>query len=186
MSLSENIHRYRTGKNMSQLDLAEALEVSRQSVSKWETGTAVPELDKLVKMSDLFGISLDELIGRDSSVPAVPETQPAPTPQGIATGDLVSILLLLFGVLVPVVILATSENHNSTFLFVVGLFIIPPLVTVCAACCSPKNTVLFRVYLVYDIILGILSAIAANVLAPFILILYIFPIGFWSDHREKA
>ena len=54
MSLSDNILKLRTGKNMSQLDLADALEVSRQSVSKWETGTAVPELDKLIKMAKLF------------------------------------------------------------------------------------------------------------------------------------
>lgn len=62
MTLGERICQFRTAKNLSQGDLAEALDVSRQSVSKWETGTSVPELDKLVKMSDLFGVSLDELV----------------------------------------------------------------------------------------------------------------------------
>ena len=62
MSLAENIYRFRTERNMSQLDLANDLEVSRQSVSKWETGTAVPELDKLVRLSKLFDVSLDELV----------------------------------------------------------------------------------------------------------------------------
>jgi len=62
MRLSENIYRLRTAQNMSQLDLADALEVSRQSVSKWETGTAVPELEKLVKIAKLFDVSLDELV----------------------------------------------------------------------------------------------------------------------------
>lgn len=47
---------------MSQGDLAEELEVSRQSISKWETDGAVPELDKLVRLSELFGVSLDELV----------------------------------------------------------------------------------------------------------------------------
>ena len=73
MSLAENIYRLRTEKNMSQLELAEALEVSRQSVSKWETGTAVPELDKLIRLSDLFGITLDELVGRSSPDPDSPQ-----------------------------------------------------------------------------------------------------------------
>ena len=84
MSLSENIYRLRTEKNMSQLDLAEALEVSRQSVSKWETGTAVPELDKLVKMAKLFEISLDELVSGEAQ-PEKPEPAPfiAPEPQVI-------------------------------------------------------------------------------------------------------
>ena len=69
MSLAENIYRFRTEQNMSQLDLADALEVSRQSVSKWETGTAVPELDKLIKMSKLFGVTLDELVSGEVSAP---------------------------------------------------------------------------------------------------------------------
>ena len=73
MSLSENIYRLRTEKNMSQLDLADALEVSRQSVSKWETGAAVPELDKLLKLCDLFCVTLDELVGRPTSDSKAPQ-----------------------------------------------------------------------------------------------------------------
>ena len=46
MNLHETIYRLRTARGMSQLELAEALEVSRQSISKWETGAAVPELDR--------------------------------------------------------------------------------------------------------------------------------------------
>lgn len=62
MSLGERIYKLRTEKNLSQGELADALEVSRQSVSKWETNVSVPELDKLVKLSGMFGVSLDELI----------------------------------------------------------------------------------------------------------------------------
>ncbi len=69
MSLSENILRLRTEKNLSQMDLADALEVFRQSVSKWETGAAVPELDKLIKMSKLFGVTLDELVSGEAPEP---------------------------------------------------------------------------------------------------------------------
>lgn len=65
MALHENIYRLRTARNMSQGDLAEALEVSRQSISKWENGTAVPELDRLIKMSQLFGLTLDQLVGNE-------------------------------------------------------------------------------------------------------------------------
>ncbi len=72
MTLADNIYRFRTEQNMSQLDLADALEVSRQSVSKWETGSAVPELDKLVKMCDLFDVSLDMLVGRTTPAAAAP------------------------------------------------------------------------------------------------------------------
>ena len=84
MKVGENILKLRTEKNMSQLDLADALEVSRQSVSKWETGAAVPELDKLVRMTKLFDVSLDELVSGEAQ-PEKPEpvTVIAPEPQVI-------------------------------------------------------------------------------------------------------
>ena len=62
MKLNEKIYRLRTEKKLSQGDLAEILDVSRQSVSKWETGASIPDLDKLVKMSDLFGVTMDFLV----------------------------------------------------------------------------------------------------------------------------
>ena len=84
MSLAENIYRYRTERNMSQLDLADALEVSRQSVSKWETGAAVPELDKLIKMAKLFGMTLDELVsGEAPATKEVPVREEPPEPKVI-------------------------------------------------------------------------------------------------------
>lgn len=79
MNLGENIYHHRTGKNMSQGDLAAALDVSRQSVSKWENNIAVPELEKLVRMCELFGITLDELVGAQAEQAAhspMTESQP--------------------------------------------------------------------------------------------------------------
>ena len=62
MSLGENIARLRSQKGWSQEELAGALAVSRQSVSKWETDASVPDLDKLMKLSEVFGVSLDALV----------------------------------------------------------------------------------------------------------------------------
>ncbi len=62
MSLGETIYRLRTEKNLSQGDLAEMLEVSRQSVSKWENNSAVPDLEKIIRLSEIFEMSLDELV----------------------------------------------------------------------------------------------------------------------------
>lgn len=76
MNLGENIYRLRTEKNMSQGDLADALEVSRQSVSKWENNSAVPELDKLKKMSHLFGVTLDELVNGQQNAETPPPQSP--------------------------------------------------------------------------------------------------------------
>lgn len=67
MNLGEKIYELRTEKGLSQGDLADELDVSRQSVSKWENNTAVPDLDKLIKLCDIFEISLDELTGREQT-----------------------------------------------------------------------------------------------------------------------
>lgn len=66
MTLGETITRLRTENGWSQGDLADALNVSRQSISKWGTDGSVPELDKLLKLSDLFGVTLDELVRGES------------------------------------------------------------------------------------------------------------------------
>lgn len=76
MNLSEKIYQLRTAKNLSQGDLADALDVSRQSISKWETGASVPELDKLVKLSQLFDVSLDELVLDKASEGTPPPPEP--------------------------------------------------------------------------------------------------------------
>ena len=60
--LSEKIINLRKSRGWSQEELAERLNVSRQSVSKWESGVSNPDLDKIVAMSTLFGVSTDYLL----------------------------------------------------------------------------------------------------------------------------
>ena len=70
MTLGQNIIRLRTARGYSQAALAEALGISRQSISKWETDASIPDLDKLVRLSDLFEVTLDELVrGKAPDVP---------------------------------------------------------------------------------------------------------------------
>ena len=114
MSLGENIYKLRTGKRLSQEDFAAAMEVSRQSVSKWENNMAVPELEKLIKMAKLFEVSLDELVGNIPPQPAPQKTEPIPvsTP-GITTGDLISVVLLIFAIILPIFAICTMHIFNS-------------------------------------------------------------------------
>lgn len=69
MELSEKIQSLRKKKGMSQEALAEKLNVSRQAVSKWELGVSVPDVDKIVLMSDLFGVTTDYLLKRQEEIP---------------------------------------------------------------------------------------------------------------------
>ena len=62
MDFSEKLLTLRKAKNLTQEELAEKLNVSRQSVSKWESGQAVPELDKIVAISTVFDVTTDYLL----------------------------------------------------------------------------------------------------------------------------
>lgn len=62
MKLSDRIQELRKTKGMSQEELADRVGVTRQAVSKWESGQSVPELDKIVALSEIFDVSTDYLL----------------------------------------------------------------------------------------------------------------------------
>lgn len=66
MSFAEKILNLRTKSGLSQEALADRLMVSRQAVSKWESGVTLPETEKLVVISNMFGVSLDYLLKDDA------------------------------------------------------------------------------------------------------------------------
>lgn len=76
MTLSEKIQLLRKKSGLSQEELAEKLEVSRQSVSKWELGQAFPEMSKMLQLSEIFGVSVDyllkDVLERDFIAPPCP------------------------------------------------------------------------------------------------------------------
>ena len=67
MELYKNLARLRKEAGLSQQDLAERLDVSRQSISKWELGTALPSMENLIGLSRLYGVSLDYLVGNSET-----------------------------------------------------------------------------------------------------------------------
>ena len=60
--LSERIYQFRRNSGLSQEQLAEKIGVSRQAISKWESGISTPELEKLLALSECFDITIDELV----------------------------------------------------------------------------------------------------------------------------
>lgn len=85
MEFNNKLYELRKQKGLSQEELANRLNVSRQTVSKWEVGDSTPDMEKLIAISDLFGISLDELV-----LNKTPEPAPAPTEQAPAKSELYS------------------------------------------------------------------------------------------------
>lgn len=66
MDMKETLTFYRKRQSLSQIDLADALEVSRQTVSKWETGAALPSAENLLALSKLYGVTVDALLNGET------------------------------------------------------------------------------------------------------------------------
>ena len=133
MTLGQNIARLRAQKNLSQGDLADALEVSRQSVSKWETDASIPELDKLLRLAELFGVTLDELVKGESAQPEaargeVPDKESAGAYTAAApaarreTRQIVGTILLCFGALIGILIMLFAGTLAG-FILALPLFV---------------------------------------------------------------
>lgn len=65
MTLNENIKQLRMARNMSQVDLAKILGVTKQSISNWENNNIQPSIDMLIHLSKFFAVSTDYLLGLD-------------------------------------------------------------------------------------------------------------------------
>lgn len=70
MKFNEKLIKLRKAAGFSQEELGNRLNVARQTVSKWELGETTPEMDKLEELSNIFGISIDELV-KDDAIPNV-------------------------------------------------------------------------------------------------------------------
>lgn len=134
MSLGQTICRLRSQKGYSQSELADKLGVSRQSVSKWETDASAPDLENLVKLHELFGVTMDQLILGDASqqttAPAAPVAPAgsAPVPVQAIAGT----LLAVAGVL----LLALSALQGK---LAVGLILAVPFVVLALICFLVKR-----------------------------------------------
>lgn len=135
MNLGETIYRLRTERNLSQGDLAEALEVSRQSVSKWENNSAVPELDKLIKLARIFDITLDELVSGEASPshqqPPAQNAPSVPERKGLSTQQILGIVLLSLGGLALIIFTVVGIFTGA---WALGLMVTAPFL-ICGAIC---------------------------------------------------
>ena len=122
MSLSENLQNLRKIKNISQEELAEKLNVSRQAVSKWESGSGYPETEKIIAICEIFDCSMDELVKGKISQDIKSDKNSydsvmTKTAKGIALG----VVLILIGVSVMLTILGFTTPGNEETLTLIGV-----------------------------------------------------------------
>ena len=81
MKLSDKITTLRKANNWTQEELAEKIDVSRQAISRWENGTALPDANNILQLSKLFDVTADYLLNEDydsdNDIPCVKEVQQA-------------------------------------------------------------------------------------------------------------
>jgi len=111
MTFHEILLQERKRLGLSQEDLAGMVNVSRQAVSKWETGDAMPDLPKLLALADALGVSLDELCAR--TAPAAPAAEPAAPAKKNRVRILAVVCILLCFLLVTAIALLFSLSAPS-------------------------------------------------------------------------
>lgn len=79
MNLPDKLAFLRRAKGLCQQELADEMNVSRQAVSKWESGNVMPSLDNLIYLSKLYGVTIDSLIDDSQDLPPEP-APPEPVP----------------------------------------------------------------------------------------------------------
>ena len=167
MNLGETIYRLRTEKQLSQGELAEMLEVSRQSISKWENNSAVPELEKLLRLSEIFEVSLDELVKGEEKTKDVPPPEVKTEvvyekPAGFPPRKIAGTILLCMGFLVTILLMVAGGG-------LAGLIFASPFLVCGIICFAFKKNVglwcAWAVYVLFDIYMSYATGISrANVL----------------------
>lgn len=124
MSFSENLQTLRKANNISQEQLAERLDVSRQAVSKWETDGGYPEMDKLIALCSIFKCTMDELVTGKISVDMTNERKQYDTHYNrFAKGIALGVGLIIFGVAMVVLLSAISMTDLMDAIGVTTLFL---------------------------------------------------------------
>lgn len=87
MKLADNLQINRRRMGLSQEELAEKCQISRQAIAKWESGESVPTIEKLIFLADFYKVTLDELVGRKEDVVLFEDFIKRYVPSNVRFGD---------------------------------------------------------------------------------------------------
>lgn len=122
MIFSERLKKEREKKGWSQAELAEKIHVSRQSVSKWETGKNYPSIEVIIDLSDLFGITIDELLRSDEELKekVIQDSKQLAYPKWKVLFDSV-FLLGVFLLVIKIIIIGLNHFAGTDILILEGM-----------------------------------------------------------------
>ena len=123
MNISERLFNLRKNKKLSQEELANILGVSRQTISKWETGESTPDFDKIIPLCEFYGITSDELL---SGKKDIIETKKEENRNNFARNMAIAIGLYIISVVFVVV---ADEIFNQEIIGISLFFIVNAIAT---------------------------------------------------------
>ena len=123
MNISERLFNLRKNKNLSQEELANILGVSRQTISKWETGESTPDFDKIIPLCEFYGITSDELL---SGKKDIVEAKKEENRNNFARNMAIAIGLYIISVVFVVV---ADEIFNQEIIGIALFFIVNAIAT---------------------------------------------------------
>lgn len=140
--ISENITKNRKKLGLTQLELAEKLNYSDKTLSKWERAESIPDIITLKELANIFGITVDELIGEKSDVPAyvIPQKKKIMTKRNIISVSLLSVgLVWLIAILVFVVLSLVLKEPSCIWLTFISAFPVTAIVLLVFSCVWGNN-----------------------------------------------
>lgn len=170
MSIGEKIYDLRKKKNMSQEELANIINVSRQTISKWETGETNPDFDKIVPLCDFFEITTDELLkgsSRNISVIKEPKKNIALT---------INSCILIFWIMTILIIIFDEINVSDTFIAVISIICIALICVIlvnyfCTKDFKLKNKNISQIKIIKELI---------NIITVLIYFIFSFTFNAWA------
>lgn len=120
MSVAERLTELRKEKGLTQAQLAELADVSRQAVSKWETGEKIPSSEKLIKLSEIFSVPLDCLVKGDITLPKSQKGRQGPPSEKFYRGIIAILLAVIVFLTLALVIghfSGKEENEEDVIPF---------------------------------------------------------------------
>lgn len=119
MSLATNLVTLRKQHGLTQMELAEKLSVSRQAISRWEVGAAVPSTDNLKILSHLYGVSVDYILnGEEASVPQSSDLSDSPqetlsSPRSNKKSKIIFACVLILLTLAVAIVAGVVKSYES-------------------------------------------------------------------------
>lgn len=126
MTLGQRLIEFRKSKNLSQEGLAEKLNVTRQTISKWETDQSTPDFDKIVPLCEVFGITTDELFNgtkenMEKIVPIKNQENSKKRTIGLVIGIFLYFVAIVWVMITIPVLLMNPIVASSIFLLICGV-----------------------------------------------------------------